>query len=98
MTTPHNKNSIIDIQNNDVDYSNRISIVQNTSAVGEIDHLRLQKMHMANAHDQLDDFSIYIADLLKERINSIGMPIGDKINSQNVFDFHIHLLIKYKPT
>ena len=64
----------------------------------EVDHVKMQNLHMANAHSQLDDFSIYMANLLNERISSIGMPIGDKITAQTVFDFHIRLLTKYKPS
>jgi len=64
----------------------------------DIDHQMVNNILTENARSELEEFSYHLHQILSNRIDSIGMPIGDGITPQKLFDFHIKLLLKYPHT
>ena len=63
----------------------------------DIDHAAIANLNINNAKNELDDFAYFLSTKMKERIDSTGMPIADKLSSSSLFDFNISVLIKYQP-
>ena len=61
-----------------------------------IDHVAITNMNIDNAKVELDDFAYMLFGKLQERIRSIGMPIGNKLTSFDLFEFNNAMLIKYQ--
>jgi len=64
----------------------------------QIDHVAVYNMHMDNTVIELDEFAYKLFVAFSERINSTGIPLGDKITSKSFFIFNTDMLIKYPPT
>lgn len=61
-----------------------------------IDHVAVTNMNIDNARTELDDFAYMLLCKLQERIQSLGMPIGNKLTSFSLFEFNNTVLIKYQ--
>jgi len=64
----------------------------------QIDHFALMNIKMDNTKIELDEFAYMLSNKLRERIASIGMPIGDKLTSFDLLEFNNTILIKYQPS
>ena len=62
----------------------------------EIDQNLVTALHIENTISELHDFSYHINNLFDNYIKSTGAPIGQYINSQNIFEFNLNLLRKYE--
>jgi hypothetical protein len=63
----------------------------------DVDHTAIINVNIENAKSELNDFAYVLSNKMKERIASIGMPIGDKLTTLSLLDFNTFILIKYQP-
>ena len=60
-------------------------------------HSMVNRMRMDNTMCELEEFSSFLSMMLYEKRQTIGIPIGDKINSCEMFEFLIKTLHKFDP-